>query len=170
MKDDLNQQDIKSKFKTYQPLIVILTLISLSALALQCSMPVANWLTFMHSFMGLFFVIFAMFKLFDLNGFADGFQMYDILAKKDRRYAYTYPFIELGLGLLYLSSLYPTLTNLLTVVVMSVSAVGVIKSIKSGMNIKCACLGTALNVPLSTVSIIENVGMGVMAALYFLLS
>lgn len=155
----------ESKLKTYQPLIVILTLIFLSALALQYSMPDTNWLTFMHSFMGLFFVIFAMFKLFDLSGFADGFQMYDILAKKDRRYAYAYPFIELGLGLLYLSSLYPTLTNFLTVIVMSVSAVGVIKSIRSGMNITCACLGTVLNVPLSTVSVIENVGMGIMAAL-----
>lgn len=114
-------------------------------------------------FMGLFFVTFAMFKFFDLNGFTDGFQMYDILAKKHRPYAYIYPFIELTLGLLYLSNLYPVFTNLLTVAIMSISAVGVIQSIRSGMNIKCACLGTALNVPLSTVSIAENVGMGAMA-------
>ena len=51
------------------------------------------------------------------------------------------------------------------------SGVGVLKSILSGQKIKCACLGTVLNVPLSTVSVLENFGMGAMAAykLFFFL-
>ena len=46
---------------------------------------------------------------------------------------------------------------------MLISSIGVIKSLRSGMNIKCACLGTVLSVPLSTVSVVENLGMGLMA-------
>jgi hypothetical protein len=49
------------------------------------------------------------------------------------------------------------------VALMAVSAVGVFQGMKKG-GISCACLGTALNVPLSTVSLVETVGMGVMAA------
>ncbi len=45
----------------------------------------------MHYFMGLFLVIYSMFKIFDLNGYADGFEMYDLLAKRVRAYAYMYP-------------------------------------------------------------------------------
>jgi hypothetical protein len=53
----------------------------------------------MHDFMGFSLVEFSMFKFFNIEGFADGFQMYDLLAKPLRPYAYLYPFMELGLGL-----------------------------------------------------------------------
>lgn len=114
--------------------------------------------------MGLFFVMFSMFKLINIEGFQKGFRMYDILAKRYTAYGYIYPFIELVLGLSYLSNFLPIVINLLTFIVMTISSIGIIKNIKSGMNLKCACLGTILNVPLSTISIIENVGMGLMAA------
>ena len=74
--------------------------------------------------------------------------MYDILAKRYAWYGYYYPFIELALGLAYLSNAFPVATNIITLAIMIVSSVGVIKSIKSGMNLKCTCLGTILNVPL----------------------
>ncbi len=144
----------------YKPLIVIIAVIVLASWAISYNDPNLN---FMPAFMGLFFIIFAMFKLIDLLGFVKGFAMYDLLTKRYRNYAYAYPFIELVLGLFYLAGFVPVLTNLVTVIIMFISAAGVILSIKRGMNLKCACLGTTLEVPLSTVSIIENVGMGVMA-------
>lgn len=159
--EDHNQEE-KSN---YRPLIVLMLTITLGAIALELALPEFNLMRFANYFMGLFFLIFAMFKLFDLDGFADGFQMYDIIAKPIRRYAYIYPFFELALGLLYLSGYSPLITNIATFLLMSVSAVGVIKSVMGGMKIKCACLGTVLDVPLSTVSIVENVGMGIMAAI-----
>ena len=67
------------------------------------------------------------------------------------------------LGLAYLSHFILFLTNLLAIIVMSAGAIGIFKAMQSGEDIKCACLGTGLNVPLSTVSIVENVGMVVMA-------
>ncbi len=152
---------------SYKPLIVVLVFCLLMALAthqfsLQHTDPV------MSSFMGYFFVLLSLFKFFDLSGFVDGFSMYDLITRKVRAYGYVYPFLELGLGLLFISSLFPVETNMATVVIMGVSAVGVLKSVFSKQKIKCACLGTAINVPLSTVSVIETVGMGLMA-LYNLL-
>jgi hypothetical protein len=114
--------------------------------------------------MGIFLCLLAMFKFFDLKGFADGFQTYDIIAKQYRGYAYAYPVMELLLGLGYLRGLHLDFINLATIILMAVSAIGVFKGMKK-VGLSCACLGTALNVPLSTVSLVETVGMGLMALL-----
>ena len=118
----------------------------------------------MHDFMGFFLVVFSMFKLFNLEGFADGFQMYDLLAKHVRAYAYLYAFIELALGLGYLAHWEPKLIYLVTVIVMTFSGFGVIRALTKRLDIECACLGTVLSVPLSTVALIEDLGMAGMAA------
>jgi len=149
------------KYKDYLPVGVIVLMALLMAIATHHH----DVHRVMAGFMGYFFVIFSMFKFFDLKGFVEGFQMYDILTQKDVRYAYAYPFVELGLGLGYLSGIAPFLVNLVAFVVMSISAYGVIKAMLEGLDVRCACLGTTLNVPLSTVSILENVGMGLMALL-----
>jgi hypothetical protein len=152
---------ISAKIKTYLPLLVIVFFSFVFALVHTDSVRAPAIL--IHYAMGYFLCFLAMFKLFDINSFADGFQMYDLVAKKCHKYAYCYPFIELSLGLGFLTNFMPLVINSLTVLIMSISALGVIKSIRTGMNIKCACLGTVLSVPLSTVSVIENVGMGLMA-------
>lgn len=151
------------KLKAYLPLIIV-ALLSL-AMAIVTNIYQFYFDNVMMSVMGFFFCLLAMFKLFDIYGFADGFQMYDIVAQHARFYAYAYPFIELSLGLSYLARTLPVLTNLITLLLMTISVVGVIKSLKAGMDIRCACLGTALKVPLSTVSIVENIAMGLMAGI-----
>jgi hypothetical protein len=160
----MEKETTTSVLVKYRPLIIIILLILLMCAAFQFASGRFDSAMFMRHFMGLFFVIFSMFKLINIDGFQKGFLMYDILAKNYPAYGYLYPFVELALGLAYLSNSLPMFTNLVTFIVMTISSIGVIKSIKSGMNLKCACLGTILNVPLSTVSIIENVGMGLMAA------
>lgn len=94
--------------------------------------------------------------MLDLQGFADSYRMYDILAKKVSLWAYLYPFVELGLGIAFLINLSPVITNLVTLVVMLVSIVGVIQSVLNKKAIKCACLGSVFNLPMSTVTIIED--------------
>ena len=120
-------------------------------------------MTAMHDFMGLFLLIFSMLKLFDLPGFAEGFRKYDLLAGKSATYARLYPFLELALALGYLSLWQPQVVYLATVVLMSFGAIGVFRALAKGRDINCACMGSSLNVPLSTVAVIENVGMAVMA-------
>ena len=159
-KNAKNTKDIYS----YRPLIIILATILIASLAIYYPSPI----DFMHNFMGVFFVIFALFKFFDLDGFVQGFAMYDLVTKKFYRYGYAYPFIELLLGVLYLSGTALMITDVATLALMCLSAAGVTKALGSGMNVRCACLGTTLNVPLSTVSIIENGGMGLMALISLL--
>lgn len=146
-----------ASWQDYIPLIVIIGYCLLLGLVHKES--------FMYGFMGYFLVFLSLFKFFDLEGFAQAFKSYDLVTQQFPQYGYVYPFVELFLGLSYLGGILPALINILTIIVMSVAAAGVIKSILSGQKISCACLGTVLKVPLSTVSIIENVGMAIMAVL-----
>src|SRR3569623_190014 len=148
----------------YLPLIVIVALTLLSAFAKETSHGAWNGTRWMQNFMGFFLVVFSMFKFFDLNGFADGFQMYDLLAKPFRPYAFVYPFIELGLGLCYLAQLAPPVIYGVTIVVMLWGAAGVLRALMKGLDLECACMGTVLKVPLSTVALLEDLGMAGMAA------
>src|SRR5260370_31823493 len=91
-----------SRWQDYIPLIVIVVLTLLSACAKQIAYGGWNWTNWMHGFMGFFLVVFSMFKFFDMEGFANGFQMYGLLPKRFRPYARIYSFFELGLGLGYL--------------------------------------------------------------------
>lgn len=117
----------------------------------------------MASTMGVFFLLLAALKLFDLEGFVASFVQYDVLAQRDRRYAYAYPLIEITLGMLSLSGHAVGPVNLLILVVMGVGAYGVFKALQAGKKLECACLGSTLKLKLSTVSLVENLGMGLMA-------
>jgi len=156
----------KRGWMRYWPLIALVIVGALAATAIWTR--VGSGL--MHYFMGLLFVQFALLKLFDISGFADGFQMYDLLAKHNRVYALAYPFIELLLGLGYLSFIFPEFIYLLTIVLMGAGTIGVILSLKKGLNVRCSCMGTALNVPLSTVTLSEDIGMGLMALMLLIQS
>jgi hypothetical protein len=48
-------------------------------------------------------------------------------------------------------------------------ALGVIRALTKGMNVSCACLGTVLKVPLSTVALVEDLGMAGMAGAMLLM-
>jgi copper chaperone CopZ len=146
---------------TYYPLLLIAGYISLCALAGGGSTSATVW---MSNFMAGFFLVFSAFKFLDLRGFADAYASYDILAKRWPAYGLIYPFLELGLGLAFLFNWAPTITNLATLVLMSFSSIGVITALRDGRKIRCACLGTVLNLPMSTVTIVEDLLMAAMAA------
>lgn len=153
------------RWQDYLPLLALFAVTLLAASAKDHAYgPDGRPLRWMHDFMGFFLVIFSLLKLFDLPGFADGFQKYDLLAKKSRRYALAYPFIELALGLSYLAFWRPTTVYAATVVILGFGALGVINALARGLNLKCACMGSILKVPLSTVALTENLGMVAMAS------
>ena len=153
----------------YWPLVSLVIIAALAAAALTYGLQKTDY-QWMHFFMGFFFCQFAMLKLFHPVQFAEGFKKYDLIAKKIPQYGLVYPFIELALGLAYLSFALPTLTYLITVIVMCVSAIGVIKALRKGLDVRCACMGTVLDVPLSTVTLTEDIGMGCMALAMLILS
>ena len=111
---------------------------------------------FLHNFMTGFFLVFSFFKLLDVKAFAESFQMYDLLATKVPVYGKIYPFIELTLGILCLIHFQEKYVYIADIIIMGFGALGVIQSVVDKRKIKCACLGTVFNLPMSTVTIIEN--------------
>lgn len=146
----------KSWLQTYKPVLLIGAYLLLIALIAGKSSDGFNVPTAMRVFMGGFFLVFSFFKLLDVQGFADSYAMYDLVAKRIKAWGYVYIFIELGLGLLYATNILPKLTNGITLVVMSVSLVGVVQSVLNKRQIRCACLGAVFNLPMSTLTIIED--------------
>jgi len=104
----------------------------------------------------------------NLKGFAESYVMYDVLAKKVPVWAYLYAFVELALGIAYLINFNPIITNTITFVVMSISIIGVLQSVLNKKKIQCACLGAVFNLPMSTVTIIEDALMIVMSGIMIL--
>ncbi len=147
------------KLLEYKPLLIIV----IFALILSY-IHAYNSSSFMYGLMGYFFLFLAMFKFFNLKEFVRGFETYDIISKRFKLYGFLYPFIEFALGIAYLTEYHLMIVNIVTLIVMIVSGFGVVKSILSGQKIKCACLGSTLNVPLGIVSIVENFSMAAMAA------
>ncbi len=143
----------------YWPLVVLILISSCAG----CALSFSGTAGVMHYFMGFFLCSFAMLKLFHPFAFADGFQMYDLLAKQNRAYAYAYPLIELMLGLGYLSFIVPALVYLLTIALFGFGAAGVVQALRRGLDINCPCMGTILSVPLSTVTLFEDIVMAAMA-------
>lgn len=119
---------------------------------------------FMCDFMAVFFITFAGFKFADIEGFVHGYRNYDVLAKRIRPWAYAFPFIEAFLGFWYLLSEGPAKLNILVLFITGVASVGVFQELNRKSRFMCACLGTVIRLPLSRVSLVENMAMFVMAA------
>jgi hypothetical protein len=154
---------------SYFPLLLVLFyLVGLTA-ALEVASGSFDAMRAMGRFMAGFFIVFSFFKLLDLRAFADAYSSYDVVAARWAAYGYIYPFVELGLGVAYLTQFAPVATNAVTLVVMGVSAVGVVKALAAGRKIRCACLGTVFNLPMSKVTLIEDGLMIAMAAAMLLL-
>jgi hypothetical protein len=112
-----------------------------------------------------FFLVFSFFKLLNLRGFSEAYQSYDVVARVWPSWGYIYPFLELALGVSYLANWNPIITNLATLGLMLVGAIGVFRTLWDGKAIRCACLGTVLNLPMTKVTLIEDLGMAAMAIL-----
>lgn len=149
---------------TYKPLILIVVFIAGVSFIAQYPFDAFSGMLWMRHFMAGFFLVFSFFKLLNLKGFADSYAMYDLLAAKWKGWGYVYPFVELALGIMYLINYEPFYTNLITIVVLGFSSLGVIKSNLDKRQIKCACLGDVFNLPMSTVTIVEDLTMVGMAA------
>ncbi len=152
-----------SLLKTYKPLIIIFIFILLVSLSYQINLGVFNLHLFMNYIMAGFFIGLSFFKFLDLKAFAESFSSYDPLAQHWMNYGYAYPFAELLIGLLFISGKVVVFANAATVVVLSITTYGVYKRLQSKSKFQCACLGTTFNLPLSNVTIAENVLMITMA-------
>ena len=151
----------KSKLQQLKPLLIIFTYISVASILMNYK----NWnpSEAMLDFMGLFYIVFSFFKMLDLKGFPESFRMYDPLAKRLPIYGWIYPFIETGLGLMLLLRFEIKIALIITLIVLGITTIGVTKTLLDKKSIRCACLGTALKLPMTEATFIENIIMIVMA-------
>lgn len=153
----------KHVFTTYKPLLLIFLFIAATTAIVSIDNGKIDVMLWMQYFMAGFFIVFSFFKFLNLTGFAESYAMYDILAKRVKIYGLVYPFIELILGVAYLTGFEPTITYIATICIMGFSSIGVIQSVLDKKKIRCACLGAVFNLPMSMVTIIENLIMVLMA-------
>jgi YHS domain-containing protein len=153
----------ESPLKTYFPLILILVYLCGGVGLSEMSTGSIDLGRMMAHFMGGFFLIFAFFKLLNLRGFVDSYRTYDILSRLVPVYGWVYPFIELSLGVCYWIGWKPFVTNWITLMVMSLSSAGVARALIKKSRIQCACLGTVINLPMTEVTLFEDLLMVGMA-------
>ncbi|WP_108805046.1 heavy metal-associated domain-containing protein [Aquimarina sp. Aq107] len=144
----------KSELKQLFPLFLIFGYITSASVMINYQ----SWNTddFMMDFMGLFYIVFSFFKILDLKGFFGSFAMYDPLAKKIPFYSWVYPFIEVGLGLMFLMRFKINIALIITILILGITTIGVTKVLIDKRSIQCACLGTALKLPMTKATFIEN--------------
>ncbi len=164
MHHTMPQEETGSWINTYKPILLIGAYITGVTLLVEIIKGDFNWHTWMQNFMAGFFLVFSFFKLLDLKAFAESYSSYDIIARNWMGWGYVYAFIELGLGIAYLTGFNPILTYAVTFIVMSVSIVGVLQSVWNKRKIQCACLGAVFNLPMSSITIIEDALMIGMSA------
>jgi cation transport ATPase len=157
-------EQTKGWLATYKPILLIFFYISLVTFLVQLTNHHFNTMQWMQHFMAGFFLVFSFFKLLNLSAFAESYAMYDVVAKRFNAWGFIYAFIELGLGIAYLINFNPFVTNLVTLIVMSISIIGVLQSVLNKKKIQCACLGAVFNLPMSTITIIEDGLMIAMSA------
>jgi len=145
----------------FLPLYLVFLLIILLSLVRQFLFDL-DFMIWMMDFMGVFFIIFGLFKLYDLKGFVTGFSTYDVIAKKWSGYGYLFPFIEIILGGMYFSGYMFLWQNLLALIISGLGIYSAYKVIKNNHGIKCVCLGTAFHLPMTNITLAENAVMFVM--------
>jgi copper chaperone CopZ len=160
---NVSQADAAPRERLY-PLFLIVGYIAGAVALIAWVQQPASLAAPMRHFMAGFFLVFSFFKLLDLHGFVDAYRSYDLVARAVPAWGWIYPFVELALGVAYLVNFAPRLTNWVTLALMLVGAVGVLRALLDKRAIRCACLGTALNLPMTKVTLVEDLGMAAMAA------
>ena len=157
--------DIK-KPASFTPFLVAMTIVVVYTVAHQFVIGHWSGMIAMNDFMGVWFLLFGIIKLFALGWFARTFRKYDLIAHHAKRYGYAFPFLEIVLGAAYLidyNMMYRIPINVFTALLMGITAIGVAHALHHKKDVLCVCMGIHFPLPMSKVTLIENVSMGLMA-------
>ncbi|WP_339616331.1 MauE/DoxX family redox-associated membrane protein [uncultured Gilvimarinus sp.] len=146
---------------TYAPVVAIFSMAALMAVAFQwaIALPLLSIRTLLL-FIAVSMVMLAVQKLQDLYSFTNSFITYDLLAQRNIRYGYLYPFLEAYAGVGMIASLGVLWVAPVSLFIGVVGAVSVFKAVYiDKRELKCACVGGDSNVPLGFLSLTENLFM-----------
>ena len=140
---------------SYTPVIAVFSSAGLMALATAMGIT---------GFMGFSLSLLATLKLMDVDSFAESFEKYDLITQQAKPYAKAFPFLELLLGLGFLSGVAPVATGIGSLLLGTNGAISVFKAVYiDKLELNCACVGGNSKAPLGVVSFLENaimIGMG----------
>lgn len=159
--NSVSKENEDSDLKKLYPLFLIFGYITVASFLLNMKPWSAE--EFMLDFMGLFYLVFSFFKILDIKGFPESFKMYDPLAKILPIYGWVYPFIETLLAIQILMRFEIEIALVITLIILGITTIGVTKVLLDKKSIQCACLGTALKLPMTKATFIENTIMLIMA-------
>jgi len=145
--------------KDFLPLIAMVTIV----LGLTLAGVVYLKQDPMLAFMGYFFLAFGLLKVIRIRGFVSAYRMYDVLAMRSKVYAYLYPFLELGFAAVYLLAWQVQAVSGIVVIIMLIGAYGVYQKLRQKEEVPCACLGTVFKIPMTYVTLGEDLLMATMA-------
>lgn len=112
--------------------------------------------TFLHNVVGTVFLLLGIVKLYNLNQFVSIFNKYDIIGSNIPSYGYLFPFLEIILGILFLKQSKIRLLYPFTIILITINILGVINGLQSKYKLKCGCIGSFIDLPLSYLTILEN--------------
>ncbi|MEM8505308.1 MAG: MauE/DoxX family redox-associated membrane protein [Cyanobacteria bacterium P01_D01_bin.1] len=140
---------------SYTPVVAIFSTAGLVAWSAALGVP---------GFMGVSLSMLASLKLMDIDAFAESFEKYDLITQQTKPYSKAFPFLELLLGLGFLSGVAPILTGVGSLVLGTSGAISVFKAVYvDKLELNCACVGGNSKAPLGAISFLENaimIGMG----------
>jgi glutaredoxin len=161
LREHFNKGPAGQSGTTYTPVVVIFSVAALMALAFQwvVAVPLLSVRTLLL-FIAISMVMLAVQKLQDLYSFTNSFITYDLLAQRNIRYGYLYPFCEAYAGIGMIASLGALWVAPVSLFIGTVGAVSVFKAVYiDKRELKCACVGGDSNVPLGFISLTENLFM-----------
>lgn len=156
------------KLKSFVPLIIIFAFIIVFSVIASWWRQVFSYQSIMIDFMAGFFLVFGAFKLIKLSAFVEAYAMYDEIAKRVKAYGYIYPFVEIALGLAFLLRYEIVTVAWITLALMIVNSFGAYNGIRDKKVLMCGCLGTVFKLPMSYVSLGEDLLMAAMAVMIIL--
>ncbi len=153
------------KATRYRPVLAVFAITALMALAASLAAYGTPWtMRAGEWFIAFSMTVLAMLKLQDVERFSTMFLNYDLLARRWVPYAYAYPYLEAGAGVLMIAGVARWLSVPVALVIGGIGAVSVIKAVYiDKRDLKCACVGGDSNVPLGALSLTENLMMVAMA-------
>lgn len=159
------RRTLKQEGVTYQPIIAIFSTTFLMAIvgayAITDTISVVRTL---ELFIAFSMCVLGILKLRDLFSFSNQFLGYDLLAQRWVRYAYIYPFVETGAGVLMIGQILTFIAAPAALFIGVVGGLSVFKAVYiDRRELRCACVGGDSNVPLGFVSLTENIMMVLMA-------
>ena len=150
---------------TYQPVIALFATALLMGFAVSWTATGSLLSARMPEyFVAIAMTLLGLQKLKDVESFSTMFLNYDLLAQRQVRYGYVYPYAETLAGILMLAGALVWLAAPVALFIGTVGAVSVFKAVYiDKRELKCACVGGDSQVPLGFVSLTENlimIGMG----------